>query len=291
LNGLISCPIRAGEPPVGRIAAAQNHVKLMRDIFTEIFENQVLDPTEAARRAVRPRLRKRFYRRAEVGEETGEGFPLLLDGRPVRTPAGRLLAAPTRALAEAVAAEWDAQTDEIDPARMPLTRLANAVIDGVAEKPQAVADEVAKFLASDLVCYRADAPEGLVARQAQHWDPVLAWARDQFGARFVTVEGVMFAEQPAATLAAMRAALPAAAGDMADIWRLGALSSITALTGSALIALALSAEALDAEAAWAAAHVDEDWQMSQWGRDALALQSRAFREAEMRAAAQVLRLA
>jgi chaperone required for assembly of F1-ATPase len=267
----------------------QNHKNLMRDIFSEIFENRVIDPTEAARRAVRPRLRKRFYRRAEVGEETGEGFPVRLDGKPVRTPAGRLLAAPTRALAEAVAAEWNAQTDEIDPARMPLTRLANAVIDGVAEKPQAVADEIAKYLGSDLVFYRAGTPAGLVARESEHWDPLLAWAHEAFGARFIPVEGVVFVEQPAGALAAMRAALPAAAGDMADIWRLGALSSITALTGSALIALALAHEALDAEAAWAAAHVDEDWQMSQWGRDALVLAARAFHEAELRAAAAVLK--
>jgi chaperone required for assembly of F1-ATPase len=270
------------------LVAVQNHEKLMRDIFSDIFESQVLDPTEAARRAVRPRLRKRFYDRASAGAETEAGFPVLLDGKPVRTPAGRPLAAPLHALAEAIAAEWNAQEDEIDPARMPLTRLANAVIDGVAEKPQAVADEIAKYLGSDLVFYRAGTPAGLVARESEHWDPLLAWAREVFGARFIPVEGVMFAEQPAEALAAMRAALPAAAGDMADLWRLGALSAITALTGSALIALALAHEALDAEAAWAAAHVDEDWQMAQWGRDELALAARAFREAELRAAAQVL---
>jgi len=262
----------------------------MRDIFSEIFDNQPLDPTEAARRAVRPRLRKRFYSQAGVGAETDAGFPVLLDGKPVKTPGGRPLAAPTRELAQAIAAEWNAQENEIDPARMPLTRLANAVIDGVADKAQQVADEIAKYLGSDLVLYRAGEPAGLIARQAAHWDPLLAWAREAFGARFVPVEGVMFAEQPSQAIEAARAALPSAAGDTNDIWRLGALSSITALTGSALIALALSAEALDVEAAWAAAHVDEDWQMTQWGRDELALAARAFREAELRAAAQVLRL-
>jgi len=262
----------------------QYHDILMRDIFAEIFENQVIDPTEAARRAVRPRLRKRFYKEAAAGAETEAGFPVLLDGRPIKTPAGRALAAPTRELAQALADEWNAQEKEVDPARMPLTRLANAVIDGVVEKPQAVADEIAKYLASDLVLYRADAPEGLIARQAEHWDPLLAWAHENFGARFVAVEGVIFATQPAAALAAMRAGLPA------DAWRLGALSSITSLTGSALIALALAHEMLDLEAAWAAAHVDEDWQMQQWGRDALALAARAFREAELRAAVKVLRL-
>jgi chaperone required for assembly of F1-ATPase len=262
----------------------------MRDLFTEIFENQPLDPTEAARRAMRPRLRKRFYRQAHVGAGGEPGFAVLLDGKPVATPARRPLAAPTAALAEALAAEWDAQKAEIDPARMPLTRLANAVIDAVADAPEAVAAEVAKYLGSDLVFYRADAPAGLLARQAQAWDPVLAWARDELGARFVPVTGVMFAEQPAAALAAARLRIPTETGHMKDIWRLGAVSSITALTGSALLALALAHDAITADAAWAAAHVDEDWQMEQWGRDEIALARRAYRLAEMQAAAKILQL-
>jgi len=256
----------------------------MRDIFSEIFENQPLDPTESARRGARPRLRKRFYRHAAAGERTEHGYPVLLDGKPVYTPGRRALAAPTRALAERIAQEWDAQEGEIDPARMPLTRLANAVIDAVAEKPKAVAAEIEKYLTSDLIFYRADTPEGLVARQTQHWDPVLAWARDTLGARFVLGAGVLHVKQPDDAIAAARAAIPH------EAWRLGALSSITALTGSALLALALAAGALDAEAAWAAAHVDEDWQMQQWGRDELALARRAFAYAELQAAAEVLRL-
>ncbi len=242
----------------------------MRDIFTELFENQPLDPTEAARRAVRPRLRKRFYEQASAGAETEVGFPVLLDARPVKTPAGRALAAPTQALALALAAEWHAQSAEIDPARMPLTRLANAVIDAVVDKPQAVADAIAHYLGSDLVFYRAGTPAGLVARQAELWDPLLAWAHETYGARFIAVEGVMHAAQPEQALAAARRAIPA------EPWRLGALSSIASLTGSALIALALGAGMLDVEAAWAAAHVDEDWQMAQWGRDELALAARAY---------------
>lgn len=255
----------------------------MREIFTEIFENQPLDPTEAARRAVRPRLRKRFYERAAVGERTDEGFPVLLDGKQVYTQARRALAAPSRALAEAIAAEWNAQEDAIDPARMPLTRLANAVIDAVAEKPQAVVAEIEKYLGSDLLFYRAETPAGLVERQALHWDPVLAWARDTFGARFVLGAGVLHVQQPDEAIAAVRAGIPS------EPWRLGALSSITALTGSALLALALAAGALDVEAAWTAALVDDDWQMQQWGRDALALARRDYRFAEMQAAAEVLR--
>ncbi len=254
----------------------------MRDIFTEIFENQPLDPMESARKGGRPTLRKRFYSQAHVGEGDG-GFPVLLDGKQVTTPARRPLAAPTRALAEAIAQEWEAQAALIDPGRMPLTRLANAVIDAVASRPQPVADEIAQYLGSDLLCYRAEAPEGLVEWQARSWNPLLAWARDALGARFVQIEGVVFAAQPREAIDAARAAIPA------DIWRLGALSAITTLTGSALLALALARDAIDLDTAWAAAHVDEDWQMSQWGRDEQALARRDYRFTEFEAAATVLR--
>ena len=149
----------------------------MRDIFTEVFESEPVDPMAAARRGARPNLRARFYQRAEAGEAGEGGVPVLLDGSPVRTPAKAALAAPSRELAQALAAEWDAQRDTIDPARMPLTRLANAIIDGVVKKPEPVAAEIEKYLGSDLLFYRADEPEGLVAAQAQHWDPVLQWAR------------------------------------------------------------------------------------------------------------------
>ncbi len=186
---------------------------LMRDIFTEIFENQPLDPREAARRGGRPALRKRFYRQAHVGEAAGGGFPLLLDGKPVKTPARRVLAAPSAALAEKIAGEWNAQRELIDPARMPLTRLANAVIDAVADAPGPVADEVAKYLGADLLCYRAEAPPGLVERQMQAWDPVLAWAREALGARFVLAQGVMHVAQPAEAIAAARATIPADANE------------------------------------------------------------------------------
>lgn len=256
----------------------------MREIFTEIFENQPLDPMESARQGGRPSLRKRFYERAHVaGPGEGGGHQVLLDSKPVKTPARHALAAPSRLLAEAIAAEWHTQKDVIDPASMPLTRLANAAIDAVRPAPDPVAEEIVKYLGTDLLCYRADAPAGLIEMQAAAWDPVLAWAREQYGARFVLAQGVMHVPQPREAIAAMRVAIPA------DPWRLAAVSSITTLTGSALLALALASGALDADAAWAAAHVDEDWQMSQWGKDNLALERRAFREAEFRAAVTVLR--
>jgi chaperone required for assembly of F1-ATPase len=254
----------------------------MREILEDLFGNEPLDPTEAARRSMRPHLRKRFYETARVGE--APPYPILLDGRAIRTPAGDTLAAPTPALAQAVAAEWDAQGERIDPAAMPLTRLANTIIDGVAPDPQPVADEVAKYLGSDLVCYRAATPEGLVAKQAQHWDGILAWAHESHGAHFVLSEGVMFVAQPQSAVAAARAAIPS------DPWRLGAVSLITTLTGSALIALAVAAGRLGVDEAWAAAHVDEDWNMDFWGRDELAMQRRAARFADMQAAGTVLTL-
>jgi chaperone required for assembly of F1-ATPase len=260
----------------------------MRDIFEEIFENQPLDPTESARRNMRPNLRARFYQAATAGEGP-EGFQVLLDGRPVRTPARQILAAPRKPLAEALAAEWNAQKDKVDPAAMPLTRLANSLIDGVAPAPLPVAAEIEKYLGSDMLLYRADAPAGLVSRQRAHWDPVLDWARESLGANFVPVEGVMHTQQPAAAVASAMATVPKGAG-AEECWRLGALNVVTTLTGSALLALAVGAGQLSTEAAWAAAHVDEDWNMSFWGHDELALQRRAFRLTEMQAAATVLSL-
>ncbi|HYC15620.1 MAG TPA: ATP12 family protein [Pseudolabrys sp.] len=257
----------------------------MREIFTEIFENQPLDPGEAARQTTRPRLRKRFYKQAHVADAGEGGFAILLDDKPVFTPLRRPLMAPSRSLAQALAAEWDAQIDVIDPARMPLARLANAVIDAVSDAPQPVAEAVAKYLGSDLLFYRADGPAGLIERQSKAWDPILDWARKAFGAHFVRAQGVIHVPQPHEAVAAARAAIPL------EPWRLGAMSSITTLTGSCLLALALAHDVLEADIAWAAAHVDEDWQMSHWGRDELALERRAFREAEFQAAVNVLKLA
>jgi chaperone required for assembly of F1-ATPase len=248
----------------------------------ELFDNTPPDdPIEATRRSARTALRRRFYDKATT-VALADGHAVRLDGKPVRTPARRVLAAPTLALAEAIAAEWQAQQDVIDPAKMPLTRLANAIIDGVADAPQPVADEIAKYLASDLVFYRAGSPPGLVERQARHWDSILDWARQGLGAEFKLGEGVVYAAQPQASLAAARAAIPD------EPWRLGAVHAITTLTGSALIALAMARGALSADAAWQAAHVDEDWNIAQWGRDEMAMARRDFRSAEFQAAATVL---
>jgi chaperone required for assembly of F1-ATPase len=253
----------------------------MSDIFEDIFKQAPIDPMETARRSARPQLRRRFYKNAHVDRDEG-AFAVRLDGRAVRTPARHVLEAPAQVLADAIAAEWNAQDEAVDPARMPLTRLANSIIDGVAEAPAAVAAEIERYLASDLIVYRAPGPERLVERQAQVWDPLLDWARASLGADFVIAKGVNFVVQPAAALKAAGAAIPR------DPWRLGALSTVTTLTGSALIALALLCARLSVEEAWMAAHVDEDWNMERWGADAIALERREKQFAELNSAALVL---
>jgi chaperone required for assembly of F1-ATPase len=240
------------------------------------------NPVEAARRGVRPALRQRFYANAGTAA-VAEGHAVRLDNKPVLTPVRRVLAAPVAALAAAIAAEWDEQRDVVDPGKMPLTRLANVVIDGVAERPLPVVAEIAKYLGSDLLCYRAATPPGLVERQRLHWDPVLAWAAKALSARFQPTEGITYLAQSQEALKAAEAAIPD------DPWRLGAVHSATTLTGSALLALALAHGRLSAEEVWDAANVDEDWNMEQWGRDELALERRSFRFAELKAAAAVLR--
>jgi chaperone required for assembly of F1-ATPase len=253
----------------------------LRDILTDLDAGSVPDPQRAARQAMKASLPKKFFTEATAG--AGEcGFRLLLDGRPARTPARNLILVPTQALALELAHEWNRLTDVVDPALMPLTRLVNSAIDGVAHEIEAVADEIAKYSGSDLVCYRADQPAGLVERQSAAWDPVLDFARRDLGAMFVQSVGVLYVEQPARAVAAVRAALPQ------DPFRLAALNVVTTLTGSALIALGLARGLYDADRAWALAHVDEDWNADHWGRDTLAEQRRAARWQEMKAAATVL---
>ena len=240
------------------------------------------NPMRAAQTNMRPPLPKRFYKSAGIAARDG-GFALELDGRPARTPAKNPLVLPTRALAELIAAEWDAQSETIDPGAMPATRLANSAIDGVTPKMREVRDEIASYAGADLLCYRAGEPEALVAAQAEAWDPVLDWARDEFGARFILSEGVRHVAQPETALRAIGAALDAGDGPFA----LAALHVMTTLTGSTLLALSVAKARLTAEEAWRAAHVDEDFQISRWGEDSEAAARRAVRWLEMAAAARV----
>lgn len=233
----------------------------------------------------RPALPKRFYASADALEREGE-FVLALDGKPALTPGRAPLAVPSRDLGMAIAAEWNGQVEVIDPTTMPLTRLANAAIDGVTKERAAVAADVAKYAGSDLVCYRAAHPDRLVARQSAAWDPVVAFARDDLGARLVLAEGVMFVAQSAEALEAVRCAVP---DD--DAFVLAGLHAVTTMTGSALLALGVLRGRFTAEEAWAAAHVDENWTNELWGADAEAEARRAGRWVEMQAAACMMTLA
>jgi chaperone required for assembly of F1-ATPase len=230
--------------------------------------------------------RKRFYQSAAVEELKADGFAVTLDGRTVKTPAGRQLVLPTRALAEAVASEWNAQGETIEPSSLPLTKLANTAIDGVADRKTEVADEILKYAATDLVCYRAAYPAQLAARQANAWDPVLSWASERYRAPFFAGSGIAPLAQPPASLEALRGAVAPL-----NAFKLAALHVMTTLTGSALIALAHIDGHLDADAAWAAAHIDETWQAQQWGEDFEAAERLKARRTEFENASRFYNLA
>jgi chaperone required for assembly of F1-ATPase len=254
----------------------------MRELFDEVAGNSPLDPQETVRRTTRGPTRKRFYTRAGV-VESPDGFAITLDDKPVRTPSGRALVAPTPDIAAAMAAEWDAQQDNIDPLTMPLTRFANSVADAVAGRVAAVADDIARYFETDLLFYRAGHPAALVAREAALWDIPLFWAADTLGAHFILAEGIVHVRQPDQAIKAARAALPD------DPWSIAALHVVTTLTGSALLGLALMRGVLDADQVWASAHVDEDWNIEQWGVDEEVAARRAARLVDFRAAARILK--
>jgi chaperone required for assembly of F1-ATPase len=255
--------------------------EIMSDLFDAPY--QPADPTRSARGLTRPELPKRIYVEVSVGETDG-AFSVLLDGRELRTPARTRLLLPSPALAQAVAGEWAAQGANVDPATMPLTRLVNSALDGVAREAEGVRADIVRYAGSDLVCYRAGEPQRLVQAQAAHWDPVVAWAGEALGARLHLAEGVMFIAQPEAALERVRAAVAAVPEPLG----LAGLHVATTLTGSALIALALARGRLTREEAWAAAHVDEDVQMAIWGEDEEAMERRARRRADFDAAATLL---
>ena len=224
---------------------------------------------------------KRFYKAASVGE----GNAVLLDGRPVRTPGRAPLAVPTASLAAAIADEWNEQSETIDPRAMPLTGLANAAIDRVAPAKDAFAPGLAVLGESDLLCYRAEGPAPLVARQADAWDPLLAWAASRYGVAFAVTSGIVHKPQPPGTVARLAAAV-----DARDPFELAGLSPLVTVSGSLVIALALAEGAIGLAAAWAAASLDELWQAEQWGEDAEAAKALAGRRTDFAAAARFLSL-
>lgn len=207
-------------------------------------------------------LARRFYEAAGVAESDG-GFVVTLDARTLRTPGGRLFRAPTRAMAEAVAAEWAAQGERIVPASMPLTQLVFAATDTTPERRQELSRALAKYLETDLVCHRAETPAALVERQSALWDPILAWAEARFAVRMPVVTGVIPAGVPVQHIAAFEHEI-----DALDDMRLTGLAQAVTLAGSALIGLALVERRLDAAQAYAAAMLDEEWSLATWGEDA-----------------------
>lgn len=227
---------------------------------------------------------KRFYKQATLDPAEG-GHRILLDGRQVKTPARAALALPTLALAEAVAAEWNAQDEEVDPRTMPFTGLANAAIERIAPDRESFVRGLALFGESDLLCYRAEAPAALVARQSEVWDPFLAWARRRYDVNFEVVAGIMHRPQPAHTIEQLAQAVAPR-----DAFRLAGLAPLVTIAGSLVIALALVEEAVDLDTAWNAASLDEQWQIEQWGEDAEAAARLANRRAEFAAGYEFLKL-
>ena len=237
-----------------------------------------------SREPLAPPLPKRFYAGVTVAPAEG-GFTILLDGKPVRTPRKLPLTVPTRPLADAIAEEWAAQKERVDPASMPLSKLAITAIDGVATQMADVAADIVEFAGSDLLCYRAEEPEALAVLQAAAWDPILRWAEPELGARLATAKGILPVVQRPEALERIAAAVAPF-----DAMALTALHVITTLTGSAILALAHAAGRISAEEAWTAAHVDEDWQISRWGIDVEAAERSVRRWAEMQAASRFLEL-
>lgn len=242
------------------------------------------DPVAAAQSGMRNALPRRFYETAAVLERDGL-FHVALDGRTARTPARNPLAVTSQPIAEALAAEWQAQAEKIDPSRMPLSRLVNSALDGVADQHEAVRAEIVRYAGSDALCYRAAEPDTLVTSQSEIWDPILRETESALGARFVLAQGVMFAQQPAATLEAV-------ARRVADIpapLALAGAHNVMTLTGSTVLMLALADGRLSPDEIWAAAHLDEDYQIAIWGQDEDAAERRAIRRIEFDAAALLLR--
>lgn len=227
---------------------------------------------------------KRFWKTAEIRPEAG-GYGVYLDTRPVKTPAKAPLVLPSEGFAEAVRAEWEAVDEQIDPTRMPFTRTANAAIDKVSVQQAEVADMIADYGGTDLLCYRAEAPEALRQRQSAGWDPLLDWADETFGARLAVTSGVMHLSQDAAALVPLRRAVHACTR-----FQLAALHDLVSLSGSLVIGLAVARGQNDPQALWELSRIDETWQEEQWGEDEEAQNQTALKRAAFLHAAEVWRL-
>jgi chaperone required for assembly of F1-ATPase len=242
----------------------------------------------------RAALPRRFYQTATIAhidpsvapsQPRQEGYRVLLDGKELRTPAKGHLVVPTQALAAAIVGEWQAQGERIDPESMPLTRLANSALDGVVGRQTEVCADIVKYLGSDLVCYRAAHPGELVRRQAEAWDPLLDWCQAALGIKLTVTTGIVPVAQPEAAAAALKQWLL-----RLDAFALAAVHSMTTLLGSALLSVAHAKGRLACAEAWAAAHIDEDFQAEKWGVDPLAKARRDRHWRQMQAASLLLAL-
>ncbi len=254
----------------------------MREILEDAegaAERGDVGPGKANRGQDKPSFPKRFYKSVAVSQES-EFFTIELDGKTVKTPGKQTLILPGEACAKLVANEWENIETEINPLLMPVTRLANTAADGVANEMQAVMEDIVRYASSDLLVYRADSPQGLVDNQNKHWDPVLDWAAEELGAVFETGQGIIHVPQTREAIAAFGKRLET----HAEPFKLACIHTFTSLSGSALLALALAERNLDAEEVWAAAHVDEDWNNSQWGEDYEAAERRKQRWTDFKAA-------
>ena len=221
---------------------------------------------------------RRFYETATTAPAE-RGFAILLDGRPVKTPAGQDLTVPSERLGEAIAGEWNRQSEKVDPRSMPLTGLANAAIDRVAPDAEAFAAGLAAYGESDLLCYRAEGPAPLAAREAEQWDPILAWARRRYDVAFELAPGVVHRPQPRHTVEQLAAAVAARTP-----FELAGLSPLVTISGSLVIALAVAEGAITLAEGWAAAALDELWQIETWGADEEAVRALEGRRREFEAA-------
>ena len=262
---------------------SQKGMDEVRDILGERNASEAPDPTRVSQPSRESQLPKRFYKQVTLHRED-DLFHVHLDGKPIRTPGRSFMAVGNEAVAENLGDEWRAQEERIDPMTMPITRLVNTAIDGVATDMQAVKEDIIRYCGTDHICYRAGTPDELVELQNKHWDPLIEWAQMALGTRLVLSEGIMHVDQPPESIASFSAHV----GMIDDPLTLAATHVVMALTGSAVIAMAVLKQELNLEEAWAAAHVDEDWNIALWGGDEEAEIRRAKRFVEMKAACLTL---
>lgn len=221
---------------------------------------------------------KRFWKTA-TAEAVEGGFTVRLDGRPVKTPAKAPLVLPTLAMAQAIAAEWDAQQGVIRPESMPVSRAAHSAIDKIAPQRPEVQALISAYGGTDLLCYRATDPEALVALESSGWDPLLAWAETALHAPLCVTRGISPVAQPAASLARLEAQVAA----LSD-FELAGFHDLVAISGSLVLALAVFHGRIDAETAWRLSRIDEEWEIGLWGEDVEATKTAARRHAAFLAA-------